>query len=66
MNIYETTSRNLEQFLYMHDIRHVSWRKDNDGMTVWKYELTPETERVINEYRNIIERRRLAKVNQIM
>lgn len=55
--IFETTSRKLEQFLFMHDIRYISWRKDDDGMTVWCYTITPETMRVVEEYREIIRRR---------
>lgn len=56
-NTFETNSRKLEQFLFLHDIHHSSWRKDDDGMTVWAYDLTPETQRVINEYRQIVAKR---------
>lgn len=54
---FETDSRKLEQFLYLHDIRHLSWRKNEDNMTVWKYENTQEVRRVVDEWREIVARR---------
>lgn len=56
-NIFTTTSRKLEQFLYVHGIQHESWHKNEDGMTAWVYTLNPETRRIIDEYREIIRRR---------
>lgn len=56
-NYFETDSRKLEQFLFLHDIRHLSWRKNADNMTVWKYENTDEVRRVVNEWREIVARR---------
>lgn len=58
---FETSSRKLEQFLFLHDIRYVSLRKDDDGMTVWGYNPTPETMHIVNEYRDILARRKLEK-----
>ena len=43
----ETTSRKLEQFLYMHDIFHTSWKKDAYNMTVWVYPATKEVMRPV-------------------
>ena len=55
---FETNSRKLEQFLYMHDISHVSWHKDEDNMTVWVYPDTEEVREVVSEYRRIVARRK--------
>ena len=56
-NTFETNSRKLEQFLFLHDIHHSSWRKDDDGMTVWAYPKTDEVVRVVDEYRDIVAKR---------
>lgn len=55
--MYETTSRRLEQYLFMNDITYIGIRKNDDGMTVWQYERTPWFERVIALYRALLERR---------
>ena len=55
---FETTSRKLEQFLYMHDIHHCDWRKDPYGTTIWVYPNTPEVQRVVTEYMGIVARRK--------
>lgn len=55
--MFETTSRKLEQFLFIHDIFHQGWHKDIDGMTVWEYQETDELKRVVEEYRMIQARR---------
>lgn len=57
MRTFETNSRKLEQFLYLHDIPHTSWHKDEDNMTVWVYPNTEEVRRVVGEYREIVQRR---------
>lgn len=54
---FETRSRKLEQFLFMHDIRFDAWYRDRDGMTVWKYTLDTEGLQVVEEYRCIVYRR---------
>lgn len=56
-NFFETNSRKLEQFLYLHDIRHTSWHKDADNMTVWVYPDSEEVRHVVQEYREIVQRR---------
>lgn len=61
--IFETRNRKLEQFLFAHDIQHVGFRKDADGMTVWRYNNTPEAIRVVDEFREIQARRQAKKVN---
>lgn len=57
--VFETSSRKLEQFLFIHDIRHSGWRKDDDGMTVWQYPDTDEVNHVVTEFREIMTRRKL-------
>lgn len=54
---FETTCRPLEQFLFLHDIRHTSWHKDQYGMTVWVYPDNQEVRDVVNEYQKICARR---------
>ena len=58
---FETTSRKLEQFFFMHDIHHNGFYKNMDGMTVWMYSLDAEGLRVQEEYRRIIARRNQRK-----
>lgn len=55
--IFETSSRKLEQFLYAHNIKHMSWHKDADNMTVWSYPNTKEVQAVVSEFRQIVARR---------
>ena len=55
---FETSSRKLEQFLFMHDIEHQSFYKDEDNMTVWVYPDNQEVREVVGEYRRIVARRR--------
>lgn len=59
---FETNSRKLEQFLYLHDIFHLSWHKDEDNMTVWVYPNNKEVKRVVDEYREIVQRRNNRKM----
>lgn len=57
MNTFETNSRKLEQFLFVHDIRHLSFYKNEDNMTVWVYPDNEEVREVVGEYRRIVARR---------
>ena len=50
---FQTMSSKLEQFLYAHGIRFSSTHSDADGMQVWVYKLTPETQRVVDEFREL-------------
>jgi hypothetical protein len=50
MNPITTRSRKLEQFFFLHGIDFISCTKDDDGMTVWTYERTTETEHILNEF----------------
>ena len=56
-DIFETVSRDLETFLYCHDINYIKCRKDEYGMTVWVYQKTPFLERVVAEFQEIVARR---------
>lgn len=57
-NLFQTRNRKLEQFLHLHDIHFIAQEKDHEGMNVWKYEQTPEFERVFAEWQEIQERRK--------
>lgn len=61
---FETTSRGLEQFLFLHDIRHTSWHKNKDGMTVWVYPNNAEVSHVVSEFRAIVARRQARAMQQ--
>lgn len=56
--VFETDSRKLEQFLFLHDIPHQSFYKNEDNMTVWVYPDNEEVREVVSEYRRIVSRRR--------
>lgn len=58
---FTTTNRRLEQFLFVHDIRHERWYKDPDGLTVWVYPQNEEVSHVVNEFRAIIARREASR-----
>lgn len=60
---FETSSRKLEQFLFVHDIKHIGFYKNEDGMTVWRYPNTPEVTAVVREYRDILAKREMKRVN---
>lgn len=59
---FETNSRKLEQFLFMHDIQHKRFYKNEDNMTVWVYPDNAEVREVVSEYRRIVARRQ-ARMN---
>lgn len=51
MNIFHTSDRRLEQFLYAHFIPFDRQTKDTCGLTVWSYNETPRLRQVIAEYK---------------
>lgn len=61
MNVFETSNRKLEQFLFAHFIRHESWYKSDDEMTVWVYQDTPELRAVVAEYKELVSKNRSAR-----
>ena len=56
-NPITTRSRKLEQFFFLHGIDFTTSLKDEENMTVWVYERTPETERILEEFRTAQSRR---------
>lgn len=54
---FSTMSHKLEEFLYWHNIVADSVSKDPDGMTIWTYEVTPELDRVVQEFRTLVAQR---------
>ncbi len=54
---FETDSRGLEQFLFLHDIRFYHTHIGPFGRTWWVYHRTPELARVVEEWHNIIAKR---------
>lgn len=56
-----TRSRHLEQFYYLHGVPFLSSGKDDEGMTVWEYERTPENERIYEEFKAGVARREMMK-----
>lgn len=53
-----TKNRKLEQFFFAHGIDYLDCRKDpEDGMTVWTYPKTEETEHIVAEFKVAIQRR---------
>lgn len=56
-NHFSTYSKELEQFLFMHDIRAVTCEKDQDGVPHWFYERSPYLVSVVSEFRQIIAKR---------
>jgi len=55
-----TRNRKLEQFYYAHGVDFISCSKDEDGMTTWVYPRTPETEKILDEWK-VAQCRRMEK-----
>lgn len=56
---FETTNRRLEQFFFVHCIEHLSWYKNQEGLTVWVYPATEEVFRVAAEFDEVQEKWRM-------
>ena len=50
MNLFNTSDRRLEQFLYAHFIPFEHQSKDLLGYTIWSYLDTPRLRQIIDEY----------------
>lgn len=50
MKTFTTSNRALEQYLFMHRIRHQSWHRDENGLTVWTYNTTKLLIETINNF----------------
>ena len=66
MITFRTANRRLEQFLFLHDILFISQNKNEDGLNEWNYEITPELERVVAEFREIDSRRQARQYSERM
>lgn len=53
VNIFTTTNRHLENFLFMHRIRFISHGKTEDGMTQWSYLADEKFQEVLSEYKQL-------------
>lgn len=53
---FTTANMRIEQFLFAHRIRYKRLYKNDDMMTVWVYDRTPDLERIVAEYRSIWEK----------
>lgn len=54
MTTFETTCRQLEQFLFAHYIHFASWHKNEEGFTVWVYDNTEEVTETVAEFDRIL------------
>lgn len=57
METIVTRNRKLEQFLFLHGIDYTAVGKDEDGMTVWRYERTEEILWIVDEFKKAQQRR---------
>lgn len=56
--VLEVRARKLEQFLFAHGVDFIaSYIDPDDGMTVWVYEYTDETIRIMDEFKLAVRRR---------
>lgn len=56
--IFETTSRDLEQYFFMNGIRFFRYYKNDSFQTVWQYERTPWLEDVLDMYGRYLEHKK--------
>ena len=56
---FETDSRGLEQFLFLHGVRFVRSYQDLAHRTVWVYRMDPFALGVVEEWKTVLERRNL-------
>ena len=52
-----TRNRRLEQVLFSLGVHHLSWEKDEDGMTVWVYPNTEKVQTIIKWFKEANEMR---------
>lgn len=60
MATIKTRNRKLEQTLYALGEHHLSWEKDDDGMTVWTYKNTPKVQQICSWFKEAQEKREKA------
>lgn len=62
--IFETSSHKLENFLFAHDIQHVSFYKNElDGLTVWQYAVDDYFVHVLREHKIVLSRKKAKREN---
>lgn len=47
---FRTKNRTLEQYLYKNGIKPLGHEKDENGLTVWSYDYTPELRNLLQDY----------------
>ena len=52
-NIFRTTNRFLENFLYFHKVYFVRQVWNDDGSPCWEYNISPRFLEVFNEYKQL-------------
>ena len=57
MATLKTMNRKLEQTLYALGVHHLSWEKNEDGMTVWIYPNNDKVRQIMEWFREANEQR---------
>lgn len=57
MATIRTCNRKLEQILFALGVHHLSWEKNEDGMTVWIYPNTEKVRQIFDWFREATEKR---------
>ena len=57
MATLKTMNRKLEQTLYNLGVHHLSWEKNEDGMTVWIYPNNDKVRQIMEWFREANEQR---------
>ena len=57
MATLRTMNRKLEQTLYALGVHHLSWEKNEDGMTVWIYPNNDKVRQIMEWFREANEQR---------
>lgn len=56
---FETDSRGLEQFLFLHGVRCVRSYQNDAHRTIWVYRIDPFALSVVDEWKTVLKRRNL-------
>ena len=57
MATIKTRNRKLEQILFSLGEHHLSWEKDEDGLTVWIYPNTEKVRQIMAWFKEATDRR---------
>lgn len=58
MATIRTMNRKLEQILWGLGVHHLSWEKNEDGMTVWVYPNTEKVRQIMDWFREANDNKR--------